>query len=483
MPFPFALPTTSSVLLSDFFQSVTHPSLPLQATTKRSVVKDALKKHKRLSPQMQISNLPSLQDALKSYLPYLLALNAGSSYRAMGQDNIDVEVLRPLAVEWRTTLTAGVPGREPSRQKLTGMHHEIAFTITTLAYVSFLLARCQLRVLYESNVLSSEQRTLAISIAMKHLQEAYVIQSYLLSLPSIAAAKDAPIDIQPSTISALASLARAEATLVVVSKDDPYLAAVADDRNENNKEWMYKAPSIPAVRAHLFARMCLAAAEHAGSAYGLLARSGSGRVDDDLAKFAGDLRRTARARAARFLAIDAELNGKTGEGLGWLKGSRKELGLSVELDEGKRKGFGGLKQSWKERREDRKVEKGGEWGMDAGRLEEARVVEMLVTKWERENSTINIQAVPAHEPLLASMPSGREYPLPEPWSPPTLDASTLIEMRAPPEPDEVAFRGDEQESDDDDVAGLGGIDVGNAPGAFPGATYDGGRSATATSYY
>ena len=139
MPFPFTLPTTSSVLLSESFESVTHPSLPLQATTKRSVLKDALKKHKRLAAASRASHLPTVQDALTGYIPYLFTLNTATSYRDVGNERVDVEVVKPLEVEWRTTLTATPPGREAQRPKLTGIHHEIAFTITNLAHTHVLM--------------------------------------------------------------------------------------------------------------------------------------------------------------------------------------------------------------------------------------------------------------------------------------------------------------------------------------------------------
>ncbi|TKA77172.1 hypothetical protein B0A55_04461 [Friedmanniomyces simplex] len=476
MPFPFPLPTTSSVPLFDFVESATHPSLPLAATTKRSVLEDALKKHKRLAPRDRTAHLPIVQHAVASYVPYLLALNAASGFGDVGPERVDLAVKKPLEVEWRSTLSATLPGREPPRPKLVGLHHETAFTLSTLAYTYSLLARSQLRMLHEATMLSTEQRTSAVSAAMKHLLEAHSIHQYLLSLPSVSAAKDAPADIQPSTISALASIALAEATLIVVSKDDPYAAAVSDDRNESNKDWMYKAPSIPKVRAHLFARICLAAAEHAGQAQGLL---GPGKIDADLVKYATDLRRTARGKAARFLAIDAELSGKTGEGLAWLQGARKELGLTFELKDGQRKGLKGLKQSWQERREDKRVEKGGEWGMDAGKLEETRVVEMLEAKWDKENSTINVQLVPPYEPLLASMPTGREYHSPQPYQPPLLDAQTLALMRAPPDPEERVFRGDEEDSGGEEYGGRTSEPV----GAFPGTSQDYSRSGTGNSYY
>jgi hypothetical protein len=486
MPFPFSLPTTSSANLSDFLTSSTHPSLPLLATTKRSVLKDALKKHKRTPARDQPSHLPAVQDAINAYLPYLLALNTASGHRDINTSEINVEILKPLQVEWRTTISATLPGREPPRSKVTGLHHELAFTLSSLAYTYSLLARSQLRILYGSQVLTPDQRTNAIGTAMKHLLQAHSIHAFLSTLPSTAAAaKDAPTDIQASTITALAALAIAEATLIVVAKDDPYAAAVADDRNENNTDWMYKSPSIPKVRARLYAGIALAAAEHANTAHGLLARSTSGRIDEDFVSYANDLRRTAKGKALRFLAINAELAGSAGEALAWLNGAKRELGINInnESGGGRRIGLRGLKQSWQERREDKRVEKGGEWGLDGGRLEECRVVEMLDAKWDRENSAVNVQLVPDFEPLLAQMPSGREYHTPEPWSPPALDAGTLIQMRAPLDPGERAFKGEEEDSGDEGGGYGVGTGTGEPVGAFPGTAADYGRSKTSNSYY
>jgi len=490
MPFPFALPTTSSTDLCNFLSSTTHPSLPLLATTKRSVFKDALKKHKRLSPRDQPSHLPAVQDAANAYIPYLLALNTASGYRDIGTEEVEVEILKPLEVEWRTTLSASLPGREPPRPKLTGLHHELAFTLSSLAYTYTLLARSQLRILYGTSVLSPDQRTSTITTAMKHLLTAHSIHTFILTLPTISASsKDSPPDIQPSTMTGLASLAFAEATLVVLLKDDAHAAAVADDRNDNNTDWMYKAPSIPKGRAQLYARISLAAAEQATQAHGLLARCPAGKLDEGLTTYANDLRRTAKAKAIRFLAINADLSGNTGEALAWLNAAKRELGLpsSSSASSSERKGLRGLKQSWAERREDRRVEKGGaEWGLDAGRLEEARVVEMLDVKWERENSAVNVQIVPDFEPLLAQIPTGRDCLTALTWAPERLDAGELAQLRAPVEKAEGAFGGEEEDSGSE--SGVGGYASPGAAapvGAFPGtaAEYGVGRSGTSSSYY
>ncbi|KAF1824408.1 uncharacterized protein K489DRAFT_408788 [Dissoconium aciculare CBS 342.82] len=493
MPFPFVLPTTSSVLLPDYYDSVTHPSLPLAATTHRSVLKDALKKYKRSSPSERLSNLPALQEAIAGYLPYLQALNAGSGYRDVGPEKLDIEVKKPLEVEWRSTLSAAFPGREPPRPKLVGLHNEVAFALTTAAYIQTQLARSQLRLLSGSAAVPSEQRPGIITAAIKHLLDAHSIHTYMLTLPSLsaaAAARDAPIDIHPSTISALASLSLSEANLTVVAKDDPYAAAVADSRNESNTDWMFKAPTIAKTRLRLLATICLAAAEHAATASGLFAQS-AGKLDEDLVRYAGDLQRTARGKAMRFFALEADSTAKTGEALAWLQGARRALGLPAASDaggdgDGRRKGLRGLKQTWQERREDRRVEtRHSDWGADAGRLEEGRVVETLERKWERENRLVNIQAVPPLEPLLAGMPGGREFPHQiRPFSLPELDAAEFARLRAPLDPDEVAYsrRGGEEADSGDEAPRGAGPGHGAPAGAFPGTAGEY-RSGTGQSYY
>jgi hypothetical protein len=149
-----------------------------------------------------------------------------------------------------------------------------------------------------------------------------------------------------------------------------------------------------------------------------------------------------------------------------------------------RTGLRGLKQSWQERRKDKQVEKDGEWGLDGGRLEECWVVEMLDTKWDCENSAVNVQQVPDFKPLLAQqMPSGREYHAAEPWNLPVLDAGTLVQMQVPLEPGDKAFKGDEGDSGDED--GYQGVTAGTGEPvrAFPGTAADYGRSKTSNSYY
>ncbi|PQE21978.1 pH-response regulator palC protein [Rutstroemia sp. NJR-2017a WRK4] len=469
MPFPFTLPTTSSFSFSAYFTSDSHPSLPLAASTYRGVLRDTLKKHKRLPAAQQASNLSSIVQALKNYLPYLLALDAGLSSQSQSSEHIDIILTSTPTLEWRPTISEPpVPGREAPRLKIQSLEYEIYFVLSTLAYTHVLLSRSSLHPLYSSATSSPppDQRTACIKSATEQLLAAASIHNYLFIRSSSLSSPPPCPDISTPVFRALSSLALAESTLLAVLKDDPYPAAVQQDRNKNDKEWMIKAPEIPKVRAHLFARLCLAAAEHAANAVAMLGgmgNAGKGKIDAELLKYVEDLRRVGRGKACRFFGVDAELGGKTGEGIGWLRAGMIELGM-VTGDDGKKSGFGRLKKEWSEKREDRKVEKGKDWGSDAGRAEEGRVLEMLEKKWVKMNDTIGTQLIPSAGTLISNLPSGREMHSIKPYNPPSLDAQVLEDMRAPPDPTDIY---DDVDSSDEEKG-----EVGAPAGAFPGTKGD-----------
>ncbi len=392
MPYAFHLPTTSTLSFQAFLTSTTHPSLPFTATTHRGVLRNVLKEHERLSGPSKTSNLNNVLSAVNDYLPYVLALNAGLSSIPVADEEVDIILEREVEVEWRTCLTASSPGREGPRIKGKGLDYEICFALHTLACINTLSARAQLHTIHASTNLANDRRTGFITMATKHLLHASSIHNYLMSRNGGVNPPSSVLEIIPSVQGGLAALALAEATLLAVLKDDPYPSIVAQDRDKNDKEWMIKAPEIPEVRATLYARLCLAAADHAGKAEAMLKSPGAGRpyhVDDSLIKFTSDLKRTSKAKACRFFGIGAELSGETGQGIAWLIGGKKALGFEVLQEEGSKfKGIAKFKKDWTERREDKKIEKGKDWGKDAGRLEEARIIEMLEKKWNKMNDTV-----------------------------------------------------------------------------------------------
>ncbi len=395
MPYPFVLPTTSAFSFSSCVSCESHPSLPLNASTYRGVVRETLKKHKRLPPGSQAPNLSVVISSLDSYIPYLVAVDAGLASRsASGGGSVNAVLSSEPRIEWRPTLSeAAVPGRESARVKIRSLDDEVCFALSTLANAYTLQARAALQPLYVTSVapLGTEARVGALTTATRHLLDSASVYAYLETRAQNAAAAPPCADISPSTIRAQSALALAEATLLAVLKDDPYPAVVAQDRNDNDREWMFKAPDIPKVRAHLFARLCLAASEHAAKASSLCqgqARA-NGKLSEAFARYLEDLRKMSRARACRFFGIDAELGGQTGQAIGWLEAGLQELGMAP-AESKKGLSLGKLKRGWTEKREDRKVERGSSWGADGGKLEEARVIEMLEAKWTRQNDTVSV---------------------------------------------------------------------------------------------
>ncbi|KAK3362246.1 hypothetical protein B0T25DRAFT_523844 [Lasiosphaeria hispida] len=469
MPYPFVLPTTSSFSFSSSFGCDSHPSIPLNASTHRGVVRETLKKHKRLPSSAQSPSLSSVVSSLNGYLPYLFAVDAGLSHREVHGDEINVVLKTAPVIEWRPILSdSSIPGKEPPRVKIQSLEYEVFFTLSALANAYTLQARTALHPLYltASAPVGTQQRQIAIAAATKALLDAASLYDYLTTrAESLVISSNPPppcAEISPAAVRAQRSLALAEATLLAVLKDDPYPAIVAQDRNQNDTEWMYKAPDIPKVRAHLFARLCLAAGEHAAQAHSLCAgRVGGGRMNEAFVRYLEDLRRTSRAKACRFFGIDAELGGQTGTAIAWLHAGLQELGIERKETAKKSGGLGRLKKEWSEKREDRKVEKGtADWGGDAGRLEETRVIEMLEAKWNKQNDTMFTQIVPPTGPLLAQMPSGREMHSVKPFQPPMLSAATLEAMRAPPDRSDES--GNYASSDEETLTD------GTLVGAFPG---------------
>lgn len=394
MPFPFVLPTTSAFSFSSSFSSDSHPSLPLNASTYRGVVRDTLKKHKRLPPASQISSLNSVISNLNSYIPYLLTVDAGLGNRGLPNGEFVSVVLKnsPI-IEWRPTLSVDVvPGRERARVKVSSLEHEISFVLSTLGFSQVLTARSALQPLYSTNqeFLAAQERTNAITSATKCLLEAASVYDYLAGRGEHVTGSPPCADVSPGTARALSCLALAEATLLAVLKDDPYPAIVAQSRNKNDKEWMYKAPEIPKVRAHLYARLCLAASEHAAKASSLCNSAGSAshKFNSGLLRYIEDLRRTSRARACRFFGIDAELGGQTAEGIGWARAGLQELGVEVKENK-KSLSLSRLKKDFTEKREDKRVDREADWGADAGKLEETRILEMLDAKWNKINDAVS----------------------------------------------------------------------------------------------
>ena len=403
--------------------------------------------------------LGTITEATTSYLPLLLAIQAGLTTNGkIAGENVDVVLLSEVEVTWCAILTrTSLQGLKTRKLKLKGLDAEIAYTLWTLASVEYLQSTVRLRTILRDGIAgqgigSEEQRKAQISIAMKHLLDANAIFAYLLHLLVRNAIQHSIEGVSPALVSALGSLTMAEASLLAVYKEDPYVFVAASSRNKQNNDWMVGAPRLPKVRAHLFARICVAAEEHVNQgiaqiesqSWGQRAASSVGDVGQ-LLKYMRAVGHVAKAKACRFSAIDAEAGGSTAEAVGWLRAALDQLTPQDASSKKERtqtgssgRGFTSkLKRDWQQRREDRHIEKGSDWGMDAGTLEESTVIEMLLEKWERLNNTVNTQVVPSVNQLLATVPSGRDCHSAKVYLAPALDEQTLASMREPPSPEEV----------------------------------------------
>jgi len=468
MPFPFVLPTTSHLSFQQNFTSSTHPSLPSTATSQRNLLRSTLKTRKRLPDAEQSTNLHEVLSAFTSYLKYISTLDLALSGATANDEDIDLALTKEIEVEWRPTLLSGsIPGRDADRVRGQGLDYEYFFVHQTYAAVQGLLARQALLGLYASSVPTPDQRVAIIKAATQHLRVACSIHTFLIhransgdgppELP--ASAVDVSINVQ----SALQSLAQAEFNLLGALKDDPYPAIIVQARNELDREWMIKAPEIKKARAQVLTRLCVAAADHAASASAML--EAERRISKDLIEYVDNLKRTARARACRFQAIAADIEGEPGKAVAWIYAGLSEIGLEINTKEGSSKasGLSKLKASWHERKEDRRIGKGSaRWGSDAGKSEEARILEYLEKKLVKLNDTIHFQKVPEYKPLLVSLPSGMNVPAGQ-WQPPILSEDELVQMRAPPDTETM-----EQNSSGDENEDISKERRLGPAGAFPG---------------
>ena len=398
MPFPFTLPTTSALSLSDALSSPTHPSLPAAASSKRALLRHHLKAHKRLaSHAQQTANLSTILAALTDYIPYLSALNAGLAGRPIarrgGVEFVDVVLLREPAPRWAATLSAGlnpaaavaaaVQRRHP-RPALRGLDAELAFVLHTAGMAHSLRAREALRPLLDSAapsaLASPEERARAWRPPCASCSSRTACTSAAPRRPAPPARARRGRDARAAQ-AGLAALALAEATLAAVLKDDGWRAAAAEERSARAADWMVPAAGVDAKRAALLVRLCVAAAGHAAGAAAELAAG----LDDGAVKgYAENLRRCARAKAARFMGVAAEAGGRTGEGIAWIKGAKRELGFGSE-----EQGDLGMLRRVREKREDKKISRNdANWGADAGRMEEVKVLDALEQKWRRQNDTV-----------------------------------------------------------------------------------------------
>lgn len=384
MVFAFDLPTTSHLAFQSCLSSDTYPALLHRASASRHTLQLVLERYGRLTATEKPQCLPSVDDALNDYIPYLSTIARGlrshsekheqqREHKLNASGNADEEFVEFVAradvePEWCPTLTTrnGVDrfssflSKHDARRLVLrgkGIEFEIAFVLMTKAFTLSLLSRkTYLDTFYAPRTPSPEQRTAAVQLASRHLLKACSIHLYLVSLLSVAnlcvvvvtkKPKSTPAklpnspqestrvpDLDPSTQSALASLSMAEATCMAIAKDDPYLASSIQSRNKHDVEWMIRAPELPKVRSLIYARVSTRTAEHAQDALASIGAVDWGKTgyttSEDLIGYLHTLRSVGQAKACRFLGIDAKMSDAIGNGIAWLRAGKAVLAVQKQ---------------------------------------------------------------------------------------------------------------------------------------------------------
>ena len=468
MSFPFTLPTASAVAFTHHYTSHIYPSLPLACSTHRGILRDALKEHKRLPPAAQGANIKHIISATTEYLSYLLflqdALNSGDACPLPNAPEIETE--------WRPTLssTSRFGVRKPARRKEKGIEYEMFWVFSTLAYAHTIQARTLLMEFLSPSTYSTDSSVSPLlPQATNHLLTSASIFNHLLTLKQPAAAgaeSSIPVDISQSMLSSLASISTACATLLAVLKTDPYPTYLAltsttssSKRSKNDaytKEYLYNPPPPPTgVKALLYSRLCIAASEHAAKAQGAISSLvRAGEISEDYVRYLDDLRKVARARGCRFLGVDAESQGRLGEGLGWIKLGKEILYGSVSSSSSSSSGSGDkdlkekislsstmekLRLSTSSSKPSSSPSGSTSSNPSAGGLpphldpcsihSELQTIQALEQKWSKTNDKLIFERVPPTNSLVAKIPSGREVHTVKKYFPVRLEDGIVNRLR------------------------------------------------------
>ena len=505
MPFPFTLPTASAVSFPRHYVSVAYPSLPLACSTYRGILRDALKSHKRLPASAQGANIKHIISVTTEYLSYLQFL-----YKALQSGDVSPIPTAPeFETAWTPTLASttlfGVPSSR-ARARGRGLGYEIFWAYSTLAYAHTVQARVLLIGFLSPPSPSPSPETSSapqlLPQAINHVLTSASIFSYLLSLPppqqlrsgNEKNALSLPHNISQPMLSSLASISLASATLLAVLKTDPYpayLAITSHTRNNDtadaySKEYLYNPPNPPkGVKAMLFSRLCIAASEHATKAQGAISDIiRAGTVNEDYVRYIDELRRAARARGCRFLGVDAEAQGRPGEGIAWIRLARETLtgtvstsSLSIDEQEGKGK------KTLASRIEKLRLSKSpspsppssftlsspqtttsGSGGGLPFHLDpcttysEFQVIESLDAKWTKMNDNLTFEKVPLTNTLVAKIPGGREVHTVQQFAPVQLGEDSVNQLRrGVSDPHQASLGGFAADSSDEEEWGRGGV--------------------------
>ncbi|KAM3586391.1 hypothetical protein VKS41_002910 [Umbelopsis sp. WA50703] len=358
MSYPFALPTTGSVAIAEFFESLGSYSRQIsEATAQRGRLRAALKSIKR---QEQLNkDYQEVINTIDDYLPYL--------YGIIGCiESKELEPRGPIITSWRSTLSGhnkGIAGQKP-RMNCESIGAELCFVLMTYAY-----AHC----LRGSEIISSilpetEMSEMQYNKAADMLNRAAGIFTYIaeqVDLPTSNSSHSTAIELHKDTATALSKLAAADAQSAAISK------ALIHSKVSNS----------------LVAKLYMGVANQYETANGLLSSLPSSEVASDLKRYLSDGTSFYKAMAKKHLSFDANENQKMGVAAGFMREAKLELHALKKVS----KSTLSITHST----------------VASKATKEEEVVTELFHSFTRINDTVSYQPVPTRQDLQKLVPNGR----------------------------------------------------------------------------
>ncbi|CAN6608125.1 hypothetical protein TRVA0_003S04038 [Trichomonascus vanleenenianus] len=359
--FPFPLPTTGILNLSEYYRSIDFQQVILNSDGARAAVRDALKSAKRA----QNPDILGIVKAIEEYLPFVMTISGdhGQFLEPVGSQQ--------LAASWRMPLKtskAQIHIIEAPRVELTSFEFERGMVLLTYALALMALA--------EKAMARKESGSDRYKLANAYLGKAQSVLVYLSAHPPNM--DNVPVDLQNSSISGLISLLQGSLHLLILYK--------------SLEEEASTSPS-------LLSRVAIYAAEKFRSSLQLF--TGSKKTGSDaLRAWLNTAHNYCMASAQMYMAIDTSSRNNIGQAVGLLELASETLSI---------------KKHTKILSKDKDLEK----LEDHAQLLKAKIDETLDYN-RAENDRITFQPVPSVKDLKEQQnwPSGREVTAAKPWNVP-----------------------------------------------------------------
>lgn len=370
--YPFPLPTTGSIIFSQFINTVEHRQLVLNADEKRARLRDSLKRAKRA----ENPDILGVINAIQEYLPYLFTLMDGIETQAFEVINNQVPLF-----SWRLPMKAATSSKhirvvEPPRVEVASFEYERGMTVLTYALAI---------IAFGEKTLKQSESTEKWKLMSNKLMQAESVLRYLAEQNVGLANNIANIpDLHPSTISGLITMVSGSLHLNII----------------------YKSQAQGSASSSLLSRVSLYAAEKFGTASQLFSGSNHGGngsnsnkklltnllPNNGLSQWLKAARNFSIAYAEKYMADTSQQKGEVGLAIAYLQNAKEALNAVEDISKVYLQPMAGKLKSY---------------------IDESQ------TLFKAENDRIAFQPIPNSSEVEQNWPSGREVVPNQPtWVPP-----------------------------------------------------------------